>query len=137
MLELFIFKLHHITVNGLLQDVALDIKLHFQLHILSLKKCVSRSVRILSKLRFLFPSSTLLLYHTLVHPHLTYGLPIWGCTFKTYLDKLQVLQNKAICIITYSDRRSSVTLWQPTSYVPQTLNNSLSMSYISIGKWNN
>ena len=71
---------------------------------------VSRSVGILSKLRFLFPSSTLLLlYHALAHPHLLYGLPIWGSPFKTYLNKLQILQNKAICIIANSDWRSSIT----------------------------
>ena len=90
--------------------VILDNKLNFQLHILTLEKRVSRSVGILSKLRFLFPSFTLLLlYHALVHPHLLYGLPIWGSTFKTYLDKLQILQNKAIRVITNSDRRSSIT----------------------------
>ena len=30
-----------------------------------------------------------------------------------------------------------VIVWQPTSYVPQTLNNSPSMTYISIKKLNN
>ena len=91
-------------------DVILDNKLNFQLHILTLEKRVSRSIGILSKLGFLFPSSTLLLfYHALVHPHLLYRLPIWGSTFKTYLDKLQILQNKAIRVITNSDRRSSIT----------------------------
>ena len=90
--------------------VILDNKLNFQLHILSLEKRVSTSVGILSKLRFLFSSSTfLLLYHALVHPHLLYGLPIWGSTFKTYLDKLQIFQNKAIRVITNTDRRSSFT----------------------------
>ena len=90
--------------------VILDNKLNFQLHIFSLEKRASRSVGILSKLRFLFPSSTLLLlYHVLVHPNLLYGLPIWGGMFKTYLDKLQILQNKAIRVITNSDRRSSIT----------------------------
>ena len=75
--------------------VILDNKLNFQLHIFSLEKRVSRSVGSLSKLRFLFPSSTpLLLYHALLHPHLFYGLPIWGSTFKTYLDELQILQIK-------------------------------------------
>ena len=90
--------------------VILDYKLNFQLHILSLENRVSRSVGVLSKLRLLFPSSTLLLlYHGLVHPHLLYGLPIWGSTFKTYLNKQQILQNKAICIITNSVRRSFIT----------------------------
>ena len=90
--------------------VILDKRLNFQLHILCLEKRVSRSVGIFSKLRLLFLSSTLLLlYHALVHPHLLYGLPIWGSTFKTYLNKPQILQNKAIRIITNSDRHSFIT----------------------------
>ena len=69
-----------------------------------------KAVGILGELRFLFPSSTLLLlYYALVHPHLVYGLPIWGSTFETYLSKFQTLQNKAIRIITNSDLRTPTT----------------------------
>ena len=89
--------------------VTIDSTLNFKPHIITLEKRVSRSVGILSKLRFLFPSSTLLLYYALVHPHLVYRLPIWGCTFETYLSKLQTLQNKAIRIITNSDLRTPIT----------------------------
>ena len=55
--------------------VILDNKLNFQLYILTLEKRESRSIGILSKLRFLFPSSTLLVfYHALVHPHSHSGI---------------------------------------------------------------
>ena len=58
----------------------------------------------------MFLSFTLfLLYYALVHPHLVYGLPIWGSTFETYLSKLQTLQNKTIRIITNSDLRTPIT----------------------------
>ena len=90
--------------------VTIDITLNFKPHIIALEKRVSRSVGILNKLRFLFPSSTLLLlYYALVHPYLVYGLPIWGNTFETYLSKLQTLQNKAIRIITNSNLRTPIT----------------------------
>ena len=90
--------------------VILDKKLNFQPHLLSLNKRVSRSVGILSKLRYFFPSSTLLLlYHALVLPHLLYGLPIWGSTYESYINKVQVLQNKAIRIITNSHWQSPIT----------------------------
>ena len=90
--------------------VTIDHRLNFKPHILSLKTRVSRSVGILSKLRSTFPSPTLLLlYHALVQPHLAYGLPLWGSTFKTYLSKLQILQNKALQIITKSDWRTPIT----------------------------
>ena len=85
--------------------INLDTKLDFKSHIANIETKISRSVGILSKLRFLFPSSTLLLlYFTLIHPHLLYGLPLWGCTFGSYLKKLQSLQNKAIRIILNTSR---------------------------------
>ena len=90
--------------------INLDTKLDFKSHIANIETKISRSVGILSKLRFLFPSSTLLLlYFTLVHTHLFYGLPLWGCTFGSYLKKLQSLQNKAIRNISNTSRRSSIT----------------------------
>ena len=70
---------------------------------------MAKDIGILSKLRFLFPKSTLLLYYALVHPHLLYALPLWGCTYKKYTQKLQLLQNKAIRVICNSNRFSSVT----------------------------
>ena len=67
---------------------------------------MARAVGILSKVRYLFPSSTLLLlYFALIHPHLLFGLVLLGITYSNYLAKLQRLQNKAIRIISnYSYR---------------------------------
>jgi len=36
------------------------------------------------------------LYYAFFHPQLLYGLIIWGVTFKSYLNPLQILQNKAL-----------------------------------------
>ena len=59
--------------------VSLDSKLHFQPHINQIEIKVAKAVGILSKLRFLFPKSALiLLYYSLIHPHLLYALPLWG-----------------------------------------------------------
>ena len=88
--------------------VTIDHRLNFKPHILSLETRVSRSVGILSKLRSTFPFTLLFLYHALVQPHLAYGLPLWGSTFKTYHTKLQILQNKALRIITKSDWRTPI-----------------------------
>ena len=41
-----------------------------------------------------------MLYYALVHPHLTYGILIWGSFYKSYLDALQLSQNKAMRAIT-------------------------------------
>ena len=88
----------------------LDSKLLFKNHIKQIEVKVAKGVGILSKLRFLFPTSTLfLLYYALVHPHLLYALPLWDCTYQKYTQKLQLLQNKAIQVICNSNRFSSVT----------------------------
>ena len=34
-----------------------------------------------------------MLSYASVHPHLTYGILIWGSVYKSYLSTLQVLQN--------------------------------------------
>ena len=61
------------------------------------------------------------LYHTLIHPHLTYGLILWGSTYKKYLHKLEILQNKSIRSITnskYND--SSGPIYKNLSILPLT-----------------
>ena len=85
--------------------VYLDFKLNFLHHIRQVESKIAKAVGILSKLRSLLPKSTLLLlYHALIHPHLIYALPLWGCTFSSYLQKLQLLQNKTIRIICNTSR---------------------------------
>ena len=43
-----------------------------------------------------------LIHYTLIHSHFNYGLAVWGSTYPTYLNKLKLLQNKAIRIVTSS-----------------------------------
>ena len=43
----------------------------------------------------------------MVHPYLIYGLVAWGSTFPSYIEKLNILQNKAVKLIgggNYLDR---------------------------------
>jgi hypothetical protein len=47
------------------------------------------------------------LYYTLIHPHLTYGLPVWGSTYKMFLHKMEVFKNKSIQSITKSKYNES------------------------------
>jgi len=67
----------------------IDPKLYFKFHIQYLEIKIAQSVGILSKLRFLLPKSTLLLYHAFIHSHLIFAQPVWDSTFPTYLSKLQ------------------------------------------------
>ena len=84
--------------------ITVDNKLNFKTHIDKITSKISRSVGILSKLRYIFPTSLLVvLCHSLVHSHLLFGLTVWDSIFPLYSVKLQKIQNKAIRIITDSD----------------------------------
>ena len=89
--------------------VYIDSKMQFKTNIKLIEVKIAKAVGVLNKLRFFSPKTTLLfLYYALVHPHLLYALPVWGCTFPSYLRKLQCLQTKAIRIIFNSIRLTSV-----------------------------
>ena len=84
--------------------ITVDNKLNFKIHIDKITSKISRFVGILSKLRYIFPTSlSVALYRSLVHSHLLFVLTVWGSIFPSYLVKLLRLQNKVIRIITNSD----------------------------------
>ena len=61
---------------------------------------ISKTIGLLSKLRHLVPSHTLIsIYNSLIAPYLRYGLIVWGQANKTQLDKLLILQKCALRFI--------------------------------------
>ena len=80
--------------------VVLDDGILFKTHIYMLTKKLSRAVRVLSKVKlFLNKSSLLSLYYRIFHSHLQYGILAWSATYKSYYNKIAILQNKAVNII--------------------------------------
>ena len=59
--------------------------------------------------KFLTSNALLMLYYPLVHPHLTYDILIWGTTYKSYLNTLQLSQNKAMRAITKQRSSDRIT----------------------------
>ena len=58
----------------------------------------------LFKIRNVCPSHVLKsLYYSLFHSHLCYGITLWGVANKTLIDKVFLLQKRAIRAITKSD----------------------------------
>ena len=83
--------------------ILFDNRLNFHEHIKILEAKIARSLGILNKLKYFLSSSALLkLYYALIHSHFNYGLAVWGSTYPAYLNKLKVLQNKAIRIVNSS-----------------------------------
>ena len=70
--------------------ITIDTDLKFHNHIVLFEHKISRTIGILSKLRHFLPQSALLkIYYFLIHSQLMYGLPIWGSTFPSYINKLK------------------------------------------------
>ena len=70
-------------------------------------KIVSRNIGILSRLRHFIPSHVLLLlYNSLILPHLSYGILLWGNTHKSSINRLFILQKRAVRLISNSLPRS-------------------------------
>ena len=77
-----------VNINNSAKNIGIliDDKLSFKFHINFFEKKLSRSVGIMAKLSYHLPPNALLnLYHSLVHVHLIYALPVWTTTFPTYL----------------------------------------------------
>ena len=75
----------------------IDSKPNFQNHIKITESKLPRGVGILYKLKAELPREALCkIYYALFHPHLLYGLVVWGSTFPTYMSKLESLQNNAV-----------------------------------------
>ena len=71
--------------------------LKFKNHVSQISAKVSKTIGLLYKLSKIFPSETLrMLYHTLVLPHIAYGIDIWCGAADTVLERVIVLQTKII-----------------------------------------
>ena len=90
--------------------ITLDSQLKFDIYISKLLTKISRSIGVMSKIRHYLPKTVLLnLYFALIHSQLLYGIAVWGSTYQTLINKLQVLQNKAMKMIEGRDWNSKVS----------------------------
>ena len=85
--------------------VNLDSNLSWKMHIHKLIKVVSPLVGIISKLRHFVPKNILIMiYNSLILPHLSYCIEILGHAHKTTLTPLFILQKKIVRLINFSNR---------------------------------
>ena len=81
--------------------ICLDKNLNFSKHLNYIESKIARATGILYKCKPYFSSKILrILYYSLFYPHIKYGIVTWGFTYKSYLKRLKVIQNKAIYAIT-------------------------------------
>ena len=80
--------------------VVIDINVAWNEQINKVKGKVSRGIGILCKARKVFDMSILLtLYNSLIFPHLTYCIEVWGMAAVIYFDSLFKIQKKIVRII--------------------------------------
>ena len=97
--------------------IQLDCNLNWKSHVDEVCSKVSKTIGVLYKIMDFVPSYIIVnLYYRLIYPHLTYCNIVWGNTHPTFLNKLFILQKKAVRLLTSSDYRAH------TSNLFQTLN---------------
>ena len=96
------------TKSSKFLGVHIDNKLNWKMHVDYVSGKIARGIGILVKARKVFRNECMInLYYAFIYPYLIYCNHIWGNTYKTTLSKLQILQNKAIRIITGSPPRTN------------------------------
>jgi len=84
----------------------IDSGLSWQAQIDNLSKKISRSIGLLYKIRsFVNKHIIKMLYYSLVYSHLTYAIEIWGSADNIHLNRLVILQKRAVRLLSYSDKR--------------------------------
>lgn len=85
-----------------LLGIIIDSKMTFKTHINSILLKINRNIGIINRIKNQLTDKFLLsLYYAFIYSHLFYGNLIWGNTYKTYLQKIYVLQKRALKIISF------------------------------------
>jgi hypothetical protein len=84
--------------------IKIDANLNWKYHITQIKGKLKSAIFMINRIKNLIPKENLhTLYHTMIQPHLDYGLILWGGANVTLMKELTLLQKKAIRIINKTD----------------------------------
>ena len=88
--------------------VYIDQHLTWKTHVNFTAAKISKSVGLLYKAKYYLPSKSLLtLYYALIYPYLTYCNLIWASTYVTNLQRIYLLQKRAVRAISKADYKAS------------------------------
>ena len=80
--------------------ILIDSKLTFQAHTTAVAKKISRVTGVMYRIRkFVNENTSRMIYNSLIHPFLLYGIPIWGNADNVHLKSIFITQKKAVRII--------------------------------------
>ena len=119
--------------------VLTDEHLSWKTHIDSQCNKISRIVGVISKLRHCLPTRVLLtMYRSMIHPSLLYGISIWGQASKLLINKLLVLQKRALRSIFFKKiTECAIPLFIENNILPVTLLYLESISHLMFDVINN
>ena len=84
--------------------VNLDENLDWNHHVDVISKKVSRGIGVMYRIRRYVDLSVLKsIYYSLIYSHLLYAIEVWGNACDTLIDKLLILQKKAVRMMTFKD----------------------------------
>ena len=88
--------------------VLTDSHLSWRYHIDYISSKISKGVGIIAKISHFVPTSTLLkLFRSLIEPYISYGLTAWGQATNSKLNKILILQKRALRLMYFSDSRAN------------------------------
>lgn len=86
--------------STLFLGIHIDNKLNWHKHIEHVQKKLCSQLYIINRVKHCLSKENLrTLYFTLIEPHLTYGITMWGGSHSTYLNRVFKLQKRAVRII--------------------------------------
>ena len=100
--------------------ITIDDQLKWGDHIANVHSKLSKSLYILNRCKHYVPLLHMrTLYNSIFHSHLSYGIVLWGSTYKTYLSRLRVVQKKAIrCINNVNYNAHTSPLFKENNILP-------------------
>jgi hypothetical protein len=103
-----------------LLGLLLDEHLSFDDHCRHIHSKIAQSNFIINRSKNFLPSSALkTLYFSLIHPHLLYCLPLYGCTSQKNIKKLELIQKKSVRTISKATRLAhTAPLFQKHNIMP-------------------
>ena len=78
----------------------IDNNLRFDEHINRVSSKIARSLGVMNRIKELVPVSiSKILYFSLIYPYFNYCIEIWGSTLQYHINKLVLLQKRAVRIV--------------------------------------
>ena len=100
------FKISEVISTKFL-GVIIDKNLTWKYHIDHLCSKVAKNIGIMRKLRrFLDADTMVTMYYSFIYPYFNYCIHVWGSTYKTFLNKVFLLQKRVVRIISGVDRQT-------------------------------